>query len=134
MNASRNRLANAHNRFQGTRKKVLCVCSAGLLRSPTAAWVLSNEPFGFNTRAVGAESDFALIVLDEAHVFWADEIVVMSNMQKRNVDLIQDKLKERFGRDPVNVFVTDVPDTFSFRDPELVESFTNLFKKHFNIE
>lgn len=30
---------------QGDFKKVLCVCSGGLLRSPTVAWVLSNPPF-----------------------------------------------------------------------------------------
>ena len=43
-----NRLANTQNKYQGKYKKVLCVCSAGLLRSPTAALVLSQEPFNFN--------------------------------------------------------------------------------------
>ena len=48
-----NRLGNSKNPYQGDFKKVLCVCSAGLLRSPTAAWVLSNAPFNFNTREIG---------------------------------------------------------------------------------
>ena len=60
-----NRLANTHNHYQGDAKRVLCVCSAGLLRSPTAAFVLSQEPFGFNTRAAGIAEDFALIVVDD---------------------------------------------------------------------
>ncbi len=62
-----NRLHNMRNPHQGSNKKVLCVCSAGLLRSPTLAWILSNEPFNFNTRAVGTSSEYALIVLDEVH-------------------------------------------------------------------
>lgn len=49
-----NRIANASNKFQGSYKRVLCVCSAGLLRSPTAALVLSKDPYNFNTRACGA--------------------------------------------------------------------------------
>lgn len=55
----------AQNPYQGQYKRVLCVCSGGILRSPTAAWVFSNEPYSFNTRAAGTES-FALIRLDPA--------------------------------------------------------------------
>ena len=55
-----NRLANSSNRYQGEYKRVLCVCSAGLLRSPTAALVLSQEPYNFNTRAAGLDEAFAL--------------------------------------------------------------------------
>jgi len=81
-----NRLANAKNPFQSDRKKVLCVCSAGLLRSPTDAWILSNEPFGFNTRAAGASDEYALIKLDQVLVEWADEVVVMEEWQKGDIE------------------------------------------------
>ncbi len=37
---NRNRWGNIDNPYQGSAKKVLCVCSAGMLRSPTAANVL----------------------------------------------------------------------------------------------
>ena len=48
-----NRIANSTNPFQKDYKRVLCVCSAGLLRSPTAAYVLSQAPYNYNTRAAG---------------------------------------------------------------------------------
>lgn len=72
--ATRNQLGNVSNPFQGTAKKVLCVCSAGLLRSPTLANVLHKE-LGYNTRAVGTAKEYALIPITEALVAWADEIV-----------------------------------------------------------
>lgn len=126
----RNRLANLANGYQGYRKKVLCVCSAGMLRSPTAAWVLSNEPFGYNTRAVGTSQEYALIPIDAAHCIWADEIVVMDTTQKT---LVKDLLIE-YDVDPsaIPVHVLDVPDNYGFRDEELVEilteTLTNIFK------
>ena len=75
-----NRLYNCKNPYQGDAKKVLCVCSAGLLRSPTAAVVLNRE-YGYNTRACGTEVGHALIPLDETLMHWADEIVVMDRDQ-----------------------------------------------------
>lgn len=51
------------NSAQGRFRKVLCVCSAGVLRSPTAAWVFSNAPFNFNTRSAGTE-DCARVLLN----------------------------------------------------------------------
>ena len=125
----RNRLANLTNGYQGYRKKVLCVCSAGMLRSPTAAWVLSNEPFGYNTRAVGTSQEYALIPIDAAHCIWADEIVVMDTTQKI---LVEDLLNE-YGVDPsaIPVHVLDVPDNYGFRDEELVEILTETLKNIF---
>jgi len=71
-----NRLYNCRNPYQGPTKRVLCVCSAGLLRSPTAAVVLNRE-FGYNTRACGYDVGHALIPFDAVLAAWADEIVVM---------------------------------------------------------
>jgi predicted protein tyrosine phosphatase len=65
-----NRLGNAKNEYQTKVKKVLCVCSAGMLRSPTLANVL-HEKFGYNTRAVGYSPHFALVPLDQVHLKWA---------------------------------------------------------------
>lgn len=122
----RNRLANAKNPFQGDRKKVLCVCSAGLLRSPTAAWVLSNAPFNFNTRACGAEPEYALIPLDEALVYWADEIVVMEEWQAN-------RIAELFRIDkPVHVLNT--PDNYGFREQGLVDAMLPKLKEAFSAD
>ena len=72
-----NRLHNVKNPHQGTAKKVLCICSAGLLRSPTAAIVLSQDPFNFNTRSAGCNPDYALQPVDNVLIEWSDEIIVM---------------------------------------------------------
>ena len=105
-----NRLASCRNEYQGKAKRVLCVFSAGILRSPTVAWVLSNEPFNFNTRSAGCVSSFALIPLDDVLVNWADEIVCMEPEHAEN-------LPENHGKP---VYVLHLPDHFPFRHPELV--------------
>lgn len=112
-----NRLANCDNRFQNfsTHKRVVCVCSAGLLRSPTAAWVLSQDPWNYNTRAVGLTPEFALITLDRVLLEWADEFVCMSAEQQTQVYF---QLKELKLDTPVRSL--GIPDNFGYRDPELV--------------
>ena len=109
-----NRLANAHNIYQGQYKRVLCVCSAGLLRSPTAAWVLSQDPYNFNTRAAGLTKEFALIPVDRVLLHWADEVVCMSAEQAVQV---RDMLEE-----DKPIVVLEIPDIYGYRDPELVEA------------
>lgn len=116
-----NRMANSGNMYQGKFKKVLCVCSAGLLRSPTAAVVLSQEPFNYNTRAAGAVSEYALVAVDKVLLEWADEIVCM---EQRHSDLVQDinggKLEKK-------VIVLDIPDRFPYRDSELVKMISSKY-------
>lgn len=110
-----NRLHNSANPYQGDYKKVLCICSAGLLRSPTAAFVLSQEPYNYNTRAAGIEADFALIVVDDVLVTWADEIVVMSKAQERAV---MAKLKKMKIMRPIACL--GISDNHAYRSPELL--------------
>jgi predicted protein tyrosine phosphatase len=117
-----NRLANLNNPFQGKRKRVLCVCSAGLLRSPTLAWILSNEPYNFNTRSCGAAPEYALIPLEEGLVRWADEIICVEPWQEA---LVKNYYKE------ANVVTLEIPDRFQMRDPELVEIAQQKLKEHY---
>ena len=112
-----NRLGNCHNQYQGNFKKVLCVCSAGLLRSPSTAFVLSQEPFNFNTRAAGIVNDFALIPVDQVLLEWADEIVCMDALQ---TDMIKKDL-ENHGIDNKPVHNLKIPDNFEYRNPELLK-------------
>lgn len=104
-----NRKHNAHNPYQGKYKHVLCVCSAGLLRSPTTAWVLSNEPYNFNTRSVGIDVGHALIPLDEVLIEWADEIVCMDEYQKKRIQEMTEK----------PVYNLRIGDNFEYRDKGL---------------
>jgi predicted protein tyrosine phosphatase len=116
----RNRMFNCKNPYQGKHKKVLCVCSAGLLRSPTVAVVLSQEPYNYNTRAVGIDEGHALIPLDDVHLEWADEIVCMDDYQEY-------MLRERQANKPiVNL---KIGDNFGYRDPKLVKMIRSAYGK-----
>jgi len=104
-----NALWNCQNPNQGDFKRVLCVCSAGLLRSPTIAYVLSNN--GYNTRAAGVH-DYALVEVDEVLIQWAD-IIVFAAAEHHKV--LKDSLEGK------EVYVLNIPDMYPFRDPKLVE-------------
>lgn len=118
-----NRMSNCHNKYQGDFKKVLCVCSAGLLRSPTAAFVLANE-FDCNTRAAGLSKEYALVPVDDVLLEWADEIVCMEQEQSELIctALGDDVLKK-------SVISLDIPDSFRYRDPELVRLIREAYKR-----
>jgi predicted protein tyrosine phosphatase len=93
--------------------------------------VLSNEPFGFNTRAVGASEEYALIPMDEAHVLWADEILTMDKGQA----LLAKQLLDNVNPDSITpIHTLDVPDNYGFRDPELVKIMTKMFMKMYKEE
>jgi len=123
-----NRLHNTRNPNQGKAKKVLCVCSAGLLRSPTLAWILSNEPFNFNTRAVGTSSDYALIVLDEVQLQWADAVVFVDDSNYITACYEHKELINNMEH-----HVLKIPDVYQFRHPKLVEIATEQLKEVFSM-
>lgn len=125
-----NRMANCRNPYQGEHKKVLCVCSAGLLRSPTTAMVLSKEPFNFNTRAVGLNEDYALIPIDDVLVRWADVIVCMEEKQAEAIKEMYPET-DTFPPSP-SVICLDIPDNFPYRDPKLVELITERCQQMVN--
>lgn len=131
MSIHRNRLGNVSNGFQGKFRRVLCVCSAGLLRSPTLAEILSQPPYNFNTRAVGIAKEFALIPIDMAHVAWADDIVVFNIEQFDVVNELLD-CAEMNGFERANVHIFPVEDDYSFRDPQLVQILKELAEQKFN--
>ena len=109
-----NRRYNLTNPNQTMAKKVLTVCSAGLLRSPTLANVLHKE-YGHNTRSAGANSEYALVIADEALLTWADEIVCVEGevfkmlCTEENLPILAEK----------RVLVLNVPDMYQWGDPEL---------------
>ena len=111
---TRNQMHNICNPFQGKEKKVLTVCSAGLLRSATLQNMLIKE-YGYNVRNCGTE-DYALIPISEALVKWADEIVFVNleNFNRVRFDLEEYGLIEK-------TIVLDIPDIYEFNNPKLVE-------------
>lgn len=109
-----NRLHVAMNPAQGSFPKVLCVCSAGCLRSPTAAVVLASPPFNFNTRTVGTDEGWALVSVDDVLMEWADEVVCMESRHARD-------LRVRFpDASETPVTVLDIEDEYPYRDDQLI--------------
>ena len=109
----KNREWNVQNPAQNLHdyKRVLCVCAAGLLRSPTAAVVLAGEPFNYNTRACGMVEDYALIPIDDILIKWADEIVVMDSSFEKEI-------RKRTDKPIINL---DISDSYVYRDPDLMK-------------
>lgn len=132
MSVSRNQLGVVFNAYQGKHKKVLCVCSAGCLRSPTAAHILSSPPFNFNTRAVGLSVEYAIIPISDALIMWADIILVMDADQQTQVNKMQMDLFDKmhggmYDYDYKQVINLDIPDEFDYRNPVLVKLMTTKF-------
>lgn len=120
-----NRLSVVKNPYQGEFKRVLCVCSGGVLRSPTTAWILSNLPYNCNTRSCGTE-DYALVKLDEALAEWADEIVVMTKEHEIKVR----KFLESFGGVEAKIICLGIPDNFAYRDEELQKLIRKAYEEN----
>lgn len=125
-----NRLNVAHNIYQGDTKTVLTICSAGVLRSPTAAQILSAAPYNFNTRSAGLTEEYALIYADDILLEWAEAIVCMEEYQVKEV---LSRLED-LGLTHKPVYCLDVPDQFPYRDPKLVELMEAKFKEIFGEE
>lgn len=135
----RNQLGVVQNAYQGKHKKVLTVCSAGCLRSPTAAHILSSDPWNFNTRCAGTSEEYAIIPVTEALVIWADVILVMDSDQFKYVMDIQNKLAaETDGMmhefEYKQIINLEIEDDYAYRDPKLVEIMTDKFWEIFKDE
>ena len=102
------------NSYQGDYKRVLTVCSANMLRSPTIAVVLSMPPYDYNTRSAGTHS-FALVPVTEDLLMWADEVVCADT---EHALAIRDKMMEyQLDKPIVNL---RIPDIYEYRNPELI--------------
>ena len=103
------------NSYQGDYKRVLTVCSANMLRSPTMAHVLSAEPYNFNTRSAGT-AGFALIPVTEDLLMWADEVVCADT---EHALYVRDKMIQYALDKPiVNL---NLPDIYEYRNSKLIE-------------
>ena len=103
------------NQYQGDYKRVLTVCSANMLRSPTIAHVLSANPYNFNTRSAGT-AGFALIPVTEELLFWADEIVCADS--EHAIDIRNKLMNLNLDKVVINL---GIPDNYEYRNPELIK-------------
>jgi predicted protein tyrosine phosphatase len=108
------------NPFQGPDKRVLFVCSAGILRSATAARLYAKR---YNTRAAGSYG-FALIPVTSDLLLWANEVVFVNEENYKMV-------AEKFDLDSfpgLQVKVLDIPDEHEHMAPELVAAFKEQYE------
>jgi predicted protein tyrosine phosphatase len=109
------------NPYQGDDKKVVFVCSMGILRSATGARLYSDK---HNTRTAGTWED-ALVPLTPILIAWADEIVFVHR------DNYEGALK-RFGKgafDEVpSVRILNIPDRHPHMHIELIKAFSEQYE------
>lgn len=109
------------NPYQGKDKKVLFVCSAGILRSATAARMYAHK---YNTRCAGTGKGYALVYLSERLMDWADEIVFVhpNNWDQANMEFDLRPYQE-------HIKVLEVPDQYEHNDPALRRHFEEQYEK-----
>lgn len=107
------------NPYQGTDKRILFVCSAGLLRSATGARIYANK---YNTRAAGSAS-YALIPVTHQLLLWANEVVFVN--EENYLATAEKFALEEF---PCLVKVLDIPDQYEHMHPKLIESFKEQYE------
>jgi predicted protein tyrosine phosphatase len=91
---------------------VLFICSANVLRSPTAEAVFAGYP-GVETDSAGTATDAEMPVSADA-IEWADIIFVMEDVHKR-------RLQRMFSLKDKRLIVLGIPDDYEYMDPKLVE-------------
>lgn len=112
------------NPYQGEDKKVLFVCTMGILRSATAARIYAHK---YNTRSAGT-SAAALVPLTETLIEWADEIVFVNKenyaiacLKFDGNNFIQNKL--------LDAVVLNIPDIYEHKHPKMVEAFEEQYER-----
>lgn len=111
------------NECQGNYSRILFVCSAGMLRSATAAYV--GALMGYNTRACGSES-YALIPISVNLIHWAQSIFFVNEYNYLST-------KETFAHDTdileqleAKSNVWDIDDIYNYRSPTLIHIIEEL--------
>ena len=123
-----NQLANSKNPYQGEAKRILTVCSAGLLRSPTTAIVLYDE-YGYNCRAAGIVEEYALIPVSEALIYWADEIVFMEDNHFIDFQAIwKDNNIAKTVIENKEYQILNIPDCHAWNEEELRQAIVDTYK------
>lgn len=111
------------NQYQGPAERVLFVCSAGMLRSPTGALVATR--LGFNARSCGS-ANYALIPISVNLIHWAHRIYFVNEQNK------YESLEKFFGdRETCSMIerksvTLDIEDNHDYMAPALVEEFIKI--------
>ena len=104
------------NPYQGLDKKLLFVCSAGILRSATAANLFAKK--GYNTRSCGSH-EYALIPFSTNLLMWADKIYFVNRENYNTVFHKWQNYNELINKSKI----LDIPDSYEYNNQELLSIF-----------
>lgn len=105
------------NHSQGKDVRVVFCCSAGLLRSPTAARVAGE--YGINARSAGSNWHYALIPLTANLIKWAHWVVFLNPQNEFEMtSRIPDASLLEMLRD--KSIVWNIEDSYNYMDESLV--------------
>ena len=105
------------NPYQGSDKRLLFVCSAGILRSATAANLFAKK--GYNTRNCGTHQ-YALIPLSSNLIYWAHKIYFVNYENYRQAQRTFEGHDYEYNR-ILKADVLTIPDDYAYNDPELIK-------------
>ena len=113
------------NPYQGDAFRALFVCSAGLLRSATAANLFAKKDW--NTRGCGTE-DFALIRLSVNLIMWANKVYFMNRENYESAKWTFREQKEILKVLEEKKVVLNIEDSFPYNHPELLRQLEEQVK------
>ena len=101
--------------------RLLFVCSANRLRSPTAEMVARRH--GLVADSVGTMQDLAIVALREDHLRWATHVICM---ESEHAEIVRE-FQARIGlpADNPGLSVWHIPDDFDFMDERLQRMIEN---------
>lgn len=120
------RYGAVHNPYQGGDKKVLFVCSMGILRSATGSRIYGAR---YNTRCAGTYEE-ALIQISVPLLTWANEVVFV---HQENYDQAIKFLKNLGYVEGVEELsaksrVLHIPDNFEHMHPEIIKAYNEQYE------
>lgn len=114
------------NPYQSNKPHWLFVCSAGLLRSPTGAYI--GSLLGANTRSCGS-SNYALIPLSVNLILWADKIFFVNPENYRQALKVFENTGYEQDIEDKKV-ILHIPDEYEAYNPKLEQIFKDELAAH----
>jgi predicted protein tyrosine phosphatase len=115
------------NPYQGSKPRHLFVCSAGLLRSPTAA-KYSATYLGTNTRSCGTHN-YALVPLSANLIYWADKIYFMERINLIHAKQVFQEHEDLLEMLDAKGTILGIEDDYEYDQPELLKILENKLWK-----
>jgi predicted protein tyrosine phosphatase len=107
--------------------KLLFICSRNEWRSRTAEEIFKHLP-GYAVKSAGTERS-ARIPVTAGLIGWADQIFAM---ERKHRDILRQRFPEAVVDRPI--YCLDIPDDFTFKDPDLIASLQSAVSQYIDLE